>query len=236
MNALVLDVGSSSVKAGFSGQDAPCAVFDSAAVYTTSSGSITGDAVHCYRDNAQVKTPWANGDISDWDTLETLLDHAFSSALRVDPANHALLMTEPAWLTKGSREKLSELLFEKYQVPALYLAKAPVLSAFASGRSTALVLDMGASSSTVTPVYDGYILRKGDSIQVQHKGGDYLSDQTIALLNDLRVPLTPQYKVKSKLPVDQGAPPNFTPHPRRSSPHPSFHRLQLMVLPSFSKS
>ena len=48
------------------------------------------------------------------------------------------------WNTKEKREKLTEIMFEKYKIPAIFLCKSAVLSAFASGRSTALVLDGGA--------------------------------------------------------------------------------------------
>jgi actin-related protein len=44
------------------------------------------------------------------------------------------------------------------QVPAMYLCKSPVLTAFANGRSTALVIEGGASSMSVSPVYDGFVL------------------------------------------------------------------------------
>ncbi len=48
------------------------------------------------------------------------------------------------WNTKTQRAKLSELMFEKLETPALYFGKDAVLSAFASGRSTALVINVGA--------------------------------------------------------------------------------------------
>ena len=49
-------------------------------------------------------------------------------------------------------------MFEKYQVPAFYIVKNAVLSAFANGRSTGLVVDSGQSMTSAVPVLDGYVL------------------------------------------------------------------------------
>ena len=106
------------------------------------------------------------------------------------------------WNTKAKRETLTELLFEKYKVPALYLAKSAVLSAFASGRSTALVVDGGASSMSVTPVYDGYVLY--DGIRRSPLAGHGLSDRFVDMLEKKKeIPIVPHYRVKSKSAVGE---------------------------------
>ena len=64
------------------------------------------------------------------------------------------------WNQKGRREKLTELMFEKYNVPAFFLVKNAVLAAFANGRSTGLVLDSGASHTSAIPVHEGYVLQQ----------------------------------------------------------------------------
>lgn len=112
------------------------------------------------------------------------------------------------WNTKAKRETLTELLFEKYKVPALYLAKSAVLSAFASGRSTALVVDGGASSMSVTPVYDGYVLY--DGIRRSSLAGDGLSDRFVDMLESKKgIPIVPHYRVKSKSAVGEAEPAVF---------------------------
>ena len=68
------------------------------------------------------------------------------------------------WNLKEKREKLTELLFEKYEVPALFLCKNAVLSAFSVGRSTGLIVDSGASHTSAIPVHDGYVLQKGKNV------------------------------------------------------------------------
>jgi hypothetical protein len=72
--------------------------------------------------------------VTDWELYERLLDHGFQKALGVDPKHHPVLLAEPTYNTRQLRERATELLFEKYQVPALFTAKNPVLSTYAAHR------------------------------------------------------------------------------------------------------
>ena len=83
-----------------------------------------------------------------------------AEGLAVNIQDTPILFTEPAIHRKENRMKLTEHLFEKYKVPALFLVKDPVLASFACGRSSALVLDSGHHASIATPVNDGYALLK----------------------------------------------------------------------------
>lgn len=76
----------------------------------------------------------------------------------VDIKETPLLFSEPCLHNKENRMKLAEYMFEKHGVPALFLCKDAVLSAFACGRSTALVLDSAYKSTSATPVHEGYTL------------------------------------------------------------------------------
>ena len=59
---------------------------------------------------------------------------------------------------QSCREKLTQILFETFNVPAMYLAIRPVLALCASGRSTGIVFDSEGDVSYVVPVYEGYAL------------------------------------------------------------------------------
>jgi len=71
-----------------------------------------------------------------------------------------ILFSENAIHNKDLRIKLTEYMFEKYKIPALFMVKDPVLTAFSCGRSSALILDVGHKASIATPVNDGYALLK----------------------------------------------------------------------------
>jgi len=67
-------------------------------------------------------------------------------------------MSDPNIHDSDDRQKLTELVFEKLGVGNFFLCKGGVLSCFASGRATSLILDSGASSTFAIPVHDGYAL------------------------------------------------------------------------------
>ncbi|KAL2917326.1 Actin-related protein 4 [Polyrhizophydium stewartii] len=160
-----------------------------------------------WREGLELRSPLEDGVVSDWDALEALWDHVYARALRAEPTEHPLLFCEPSWNPREKREKLCELAFEKYQVPAFYLGRSAVLSAFAAGKPSALVVDSGAAFTSVVPVYDGYVLKK--AIRRAPLGGDFVSDQIRMTLENLGVELVPQFMVASKMPVDPQAPPSF---------------------------
>lgn len=104
--------------------------------------------------------------VADPTPLSSILSHVLHSRLHVNPHEHPLLTTEPAWNTAQNREYMAELAFEQEGVPAWYTACNGVLSAFAAGKGTALVVDVGESGMSVTPVCEGYVLRAGQSRRV----------------------------------------------------------------------
>jgi actin-related protein len=95
--------------------------------------------------------------VEEWDALERIWEYGLN-AIHADASQHPLLVAEPAYSTTTQRERMAELLFESFRAPAMYLARSPVLSAFSMGRSSAVVVDIGACGTRVTPVHDGYIL------------------------------------------------------------------------------
>ncbi len=57
----------------------------------------------------------------------------------------------------------AQVLFETFNVPALYTSIQAVLSLYASGRTTGIVLDAGDGVSHAVPVYEGFAI--ANSIQ-----------------------------------------------------------------------
>jgi len=92
------------------------------------------DALSLRRDEAEVvRVLRDEGDVGDWGALELLLEHIFTRRLAADPRHHPLLFVEPSHLTDLSpRLHLFELLFETFQIPALFLSNDAVLSSLVS--------------------------------------------------------------------------------------------------------
>lgn len=71
--------------------------------------------------------------------VEKLWEHAFQARLRAVASERPVLVAEASWSTAKERRGLMELMFEKFGVPAMFPAKNAMLSAFSTGRATALV-------------------------------------------------------------------------------------------------
>ena len=76
----------------------------------------------------------------------------------MDSSEHPVLLTEAPMNPRQNRERMAELMFEEFNIPALYIAIQAVLALYASGRTTGCVLDSGDGVSHVVPVYEGYSL------------------------------------------------------------------------------
>jgi actin-related protein 4 len=200
----------------------------------------------------------ADGTVEDWDAATKLWEYAIRSRLITpkerDPIRNGLndaeegqemdvdgaenqeifleenplLMTEPAWNSAKNREKAIEIAIEEWGTPAFWIARTGVLAAFATGKPSALVIDVGARSTSITPVHDGLILKKG-SMRTS-LAGDFINNQLRLQFAQTKPPiqLNPHYTVISKQPVEAGQPAlatyrSFAPD---KAPHSSFLRLQ----------
>lgn len=220
IGALVFDPGHHSLRVGYAQEDTPKAEIPSVVgvgpedpetstdLETKSDNNITqnnNDARKYYVDTTYVNVPRANmeiqtymkdGMIDNWDLFEKVIDYTYSKVIQSEPEYHPVLFSEASWNVRNNREKLTELMFEKYNVPAFFLVKNAVLAAFASGRASALVVDSGATHTSAVPVHEGFVLSQ--AVVKSPLGGDYLSLQCRQYLEAQGIDLTPVYKIAAK--------------------------------------
>ncbi|KAI7734191.1 hypothetical protein M8C21_005584 [Ambrosia artemisiifolia] len=165
---VVLDSGTAVMKAGFTGDDSPRTIpsivgkphHTGVHVGSGRKDVYVGDDAQYRRGMLTLEYPMERGIVKNWDDMEKIWHSTFNNVLRVLSEEHPVLLTEAALNPKANREKMTEIMFEAFNVPAMYVANPAILSLYANGRTTGIVLDSGEGVSQVVPVFEGYGIPK----------------------------------------------------------------------------
>eukprot|EP01083_Nonionella_stella_P140653 431769_1 len=194
LETIIIDPGSGFCKVGFAGDDCPSKVFPTIVGWTRHTGVIVGmrDQTCFVGDEAlekrgflSLRHPIDHGIITNWGDVEGshgLLDHTFKNELETLSKGIDVLMCEPPLNPKANREKMTQIMFETFDVGRFYLMLHSCAALFASGRTTGLVVHIGRDVTYTVPIYEGHSLP--DAVRRLDVGGRDLTTYLNRILNE----------------------------------------------------
>jgi len=166
---IVLDGGTGFLKVGYAGQNFPSHQYPSIvgrpilraeerAGDMVIKDIMMGDEAAAVRTMLQISYPMENGIITKWEDMLHLWDYTFTEKLQIDPTGREILLTEPPMNPLSNREKMCEVMFERYGFGGVYVAIQAVLALYAQGLSSGVVVDSGDGVTHIVPVYESVVL------------------------------------------------------------------------------
>nr|QGN00918.1 Arp2D [Drosophila imaii] len=167
-HVIVCDNGTGSIKCGLAGSNLPAHNFPSMVgrplirARNTLEGNglqvqdvMVGDEALSRRSLLEVTYTMENGVIRNWEDMCHVWDYTFGpKKLNVEPENSKIMLAESPLMPARDRERLLEVLFEQYGFEATYMAAQTVLTLYAQGLMTGVVIDAGDGMTHICSVYD----------------------------------------------------------------------------------
>lgn len=94
-----------------------------------------------------ISNPIKQGVVQDWDDLESIWDHIWSRELQAAPSDLPVPSTHPS--STGEWNKMAEILIEKMEVPAIFLANKSVMALYGGGQMTGISVDSGHDTTYI---------------------------------------------------------------------------------------
>ena len=172
---IVIDNGSSLCRIGFANADAPRAVFPS-------SVSVGQHHLAGYQATHPMIRPLERGVVTDWEAMEAVWHYAFNNELRVSPKDYSVLVSDQILNPKINREKMTEIMLEKFGVGGLIVSTSSLLSLYANGRDSGVVVESGHGTTSVVSIQESCIIPY--AIQRLDVGGQDVTDYLVKLLRE----------------------------------------------------
>jgi actin len=125
--------------------------------------------------------------------MEKLWSHIFNNELKVKPEAHNVFLTEALNSSNLEREKVAEILFEKFSIFNIHIEPQPVMTLYSTTKTSGLIVESSESMTQIVPIYEGYIIPQG--IRSNPIGGEIITKHFYNLIKDK----LNRYNVNNKL-------------------------------------
>ncbi|XP_074850090.1 actin-like protein 7A [Carettochelys insculpta] len=166
-SAVILDIGTGYFKCGFAGEPRPSHIISSTVGKHFQQTAKTGDnrketfvgkELQDVTIPLKLVNPLRHGIVVDWDCIQDIWEYIFHKEMKIQPEEHAVLVSDPPLSPTTNREKYAEMLFETFCTPAMHIAYQSRLAMYSYGKTSALVVESGHGVSHVVPIYEGYTM------------------------------------------------------------------------------
>lgn len=121
---------------------------------------MIGDEAQQVRQMLEINYPVENGIVNNWDDMKLIYNYLFGpKKMNLDTKNAKILFTEATLNPVKNRAKMLEVMLEHFQFFECTLAYQAILTLYAQGILTGVVVDIGDGVTHICPVIDGYCLQ-----------------------------------------------------------------------------
>ena len=166
-NHIILDNGTDSIKAGFNGEFVPRCVVPSVIgksknekinLNWNDNKTSYGKTALTNSTNLDLDYPIQNGKVKDFDALEKLWSYIFTNELKTKPESHNILITESLFSSNSDRDKIAQIMYEKFSVFHICIEPQPLLTFHYSNKNSGLIVETGESYTQVIPIFEKFII------------------------------------------------------------------------------
>ena len=159
---IIIDNGTGYIKAGFEGETEPKIVIPNQIGRPKLNGEnkydfYCGDDIKENREKLRLTSPIERGEVKNWDDMEIIFGHILCK-LTDCQEEHNVLVSEPTMNPKSQKEKITQMMFETFNISGLYIANQGVLSLLSYGIYNGISVDSGEGITQFVPMYDGKVL------------------------------------------------------------------------------
>lgn len=186
---VVIDHGTNTCKAGFSTEDSPQCILPTVVGHGRHKGAMAalglkeayvGSQAQALRGILSISHPIRQGIVHSWDDLEAIWEHIYDKELKVSPSDLPALLTQPPLVSAEDEATMTEIMMEKLQLPAMYLANKSVMSLYGGGQMTGIAVDSGHDTTYIVPAYQGKPIQ--DATLVLKVGGKQITEHLMSQL------------------------------------------------------